>query len=84
MEILTRLSDVNLDPQHLPNDPLVLAYLAAVLLQVPPDKKQDLLSRERAVDLLADMYKLYRREVALLQAMFLEADVENVGRFSIN
>jgi hypothetical protein len=36
------------------------------------------------VDLLADMYKLYRREVALLQAMFLEADVENVGRFSIN
>lgn len=84
MEILTRLSDVNLDPQHLPNDPLVLAYLAAVLLQVPPDKKQELLSTERAVDLLSDMYKLYRREVALLQAMFLEADVENVGRFSIN
>jgi uncharacterized protein len=84
MEILTRLSDVNLDPQHLPNDPLVLAYLAAVLLQVPPDKKQDLLSTERAIDLLSDMYKLYRREVALLQAMFLEADVENVGRFSIN
>jgi Lon protease-like protein len=84
MEILTRLSDVNLDPQHLPNDPLVLAYLAAVLLHIPPDKKQELLSTPRAVDLLADMYKLYRREVALLQAMFLEADVENAGRFSIN
>ena len=84
MEILTRLSDVNLDPQHLPNDPLVLAYLAAVLLHIPPDKKQELLSTERAVDLLTDMYKLYRREVALLQAMFLEADVENAGRFSKN
>jgi Lon protease-like protein len=84
MEILTRLSEVELDPQHLPNDPLVLAYLAAVLLHIPLDKKQELLSTERAVDLLTDMYQLYRREVALLQAMFLEADVENAGSFSVN
>jgi len=84
MEIMARLSDVDLDPHHLPNDPLVLAFLAAVLLHIPPDKKQELLSTERAVDLLTDMHHLYRREVALLQAMFLETDVENVGRFSIN
>jgi uncharacterized protein len=69
MQILTELSEVKLDPGQLPRDPQVLAYLAAVLLQVPPNQKQDLLAVEGVAEMLDDMHVMYKREVALLQAM---------------
>jgi uncharacterized protein len=69
MQILTEMSEVKLDPQQVPRDPHVLAYLAAVLLQVPPTQKQDLLAVEGVAEMLDDMHTMYRREVALLQAM---------------
>lgn len=84
MQILTSVSEIRLDPQQLPKDPLVLAYLAAVLLQVPADQKQDLLASERAIDLLTDMHTIYRREVALLQAMFSDRDTGKGQVFSSN
>jgi Lon protease-like protein len=84
MQILTEVSDVSLDPRHLPNDPLVLAYLAAVLLQLPPDQKQELLATEQAIDFLAKMHSIYRREVALLRVLLSEGQREDVGYFSVN
>jgi Lon protease-like protein len=84
MEILTEASDVNLEPEHLPTDPLVLAYLAAVLLQIPPAEKQDLLAAAQASDLLGTISELYRREVALLRTMLSAGDRENSGRLSLN
>ena len=69
MDILSQVSDANLEAEHLPNDPLALAYLAAVLLQVPPTQKQPLLATERAEKFLGKMYALYRREVFLLDAI---------------
>jgi len=84
MQILTETSDVTLNPQHLPDDPLVLAYLAAVLLQLPPHQKQDLLASARAVDLLTDMNAIYRREVALLNAIASGGRPENSRNFSVN
>ncbi len=84
MNILTEVSDVDLNPNHLPNDPLVLGYLAAVLLQIPSDQKQELLAAERAIDLLSDMHTIYRREVALLRVFLSENQFENVGYFSVN
>jgi Lon protease-like protein len=75
MQILTELNDL---------DPLVLGYLAAVLLQLPSDQKQELLAAERAVDLLTDMYRIYRREVALLRILLSENQRESVGNFSVN
>ena len=84
MQILTEVSDVSLDPRHLPNDPLVLAYLAAVLLQLPSDQKQELLATEQAVDFLSNMHAIYRREVALLRVLLSEGQREDVGHFSVN
>jgi hypothetical protein len=84
MQILTELNDLDLNPDYLPNDPLVLGYLAAVLLQLPSDQKQELLAAERAVDLLTDMYRIYRREVALLRILLSENQRESVGNFSVN
>jgi hypothetical protein len=69
MDILSQVSEVDLEAEHLPNDPLALAYLAAVLLQVPPTLKQPLLAIEREIEFLRKMYALYRREVFLLDAI---------------
>ena len=84
MQILTEASDMNLDPSHLPSDPLVLAYLAAVLLQVPPEQKQELLALENAGEFLETIYDLYRREVALLRVLLYKEILENIGQFSVN
>jgi Lon protease-like protein len=85
MEVLAEASsDINLDPQELPQDPMVLAYLAAVLLQVPPVQKQGLLASERVVDLVAEMHNLYRREVALLKGIFDGKERRSEEPFSMN
>jgi Lon protease-like protein len=84
MQILSAASEVNLEPEHLPRDPLVLAYLSAVLLQIPPGQKQGLLASERASDLLRDVYELYRRELALLPTLLSTSAQELPGQFSRN
>jgi uncharacterized protein len=84
MQILGRLSEVELITRELPQEPLVLAYLAAVLLQIPPDQKQDLLASRRAVDLIAEMQTLYRREVALMDAIVSGESGGRGGIFSSN
>jgi uncharacterized protein len=85
MQVLTSVSsEINRDPQELPHEPMVLAYLAAVLLQVPPVQKQGLLASERAVDLVTEMHSLYRREVALLKGIFDGKDRESEEPFSMN
>jgi hypothetical protein len=62
------VESVELDPDGLPEDPLVLAYLAAVLLQVPAELKQDLLNLEQSVDFLSMLAEMYRREIPLVRA----------------
>ena len=84
MQILTEASDMNLDPSHLPSDPLVLAYLAAVLLQIPAEQKQKLLALEDARTFLENINELYRREVALLRVLLAREILENIGQFSLN
>jgi len=84
MQILSEASEADLDPEKLPADPLVLAYLAAVLVQIPPEQKQALLAEQRAIDLLGRMEKIYRREVAMLQAIMDHGRRQDPGPFSLN
>jgi hypothetical protein len=63
---------------------LVLAYLAAVLLQIPPEHKQELLALQYAGDFLEKIYDLYRREVALLRVLLSREILDNIGQFSLN
>ena len=84
MDVLSQVSDTNLESDHLPTDPLALAYLAAVLLQVPPDQKQSLLSAQAAADFVREMYDLYRREVILLEAMMVRERKQGDLLFSKN
>ncbi len=69
MHILNEVEEIDLDPENLPGDPLVLAHLSAVLLQIPTDKKQELLTSASALDLLDNANQIYRREIAFLRAM---------------
>lgn len=62
-------TNINLSELELPDDPLLLIYLSAALLQVPPREKQDLLEAESAALLLKQVQRLYRRELALLPGM---------------
>jgi Lon protease-like protein len=57
--------DIQLVGLPLPEDPLVQVYLAAALLQIPPEEKQPLLAADFAGDLLEEITRLYRREIAL-------------------
>ncbi|MBE0410063.1 MAG: LON peptidase substrate-binding domain-containing protein [Anaerolineales bacterium] len=84
MRLLNQVANVNLDPKQLPEDWLVLAYLAAVLLQVPSVEKQQLLATECAIDMLADMNLIYRREVALLKSMITAGAPQENSFISLN
>jgi uncharacterized protein len=84
MEILTRIREINLDTDQLPSDPVVLAYLAAVLLQVPAHQKQGLLASESARDLVSGMQTLYKREVALMRSIVTETEAGSGPPFSRN
>lgn len=84
MQILSEASETDLEPEKLPTDPTVLAYLAAVLVQIPPEQKQALLAEQRVVDLLSSMERIYRREVVMLQAIMDHGRRQDPGPFSLN
>jgi hypothetical protein len=80
MQILSEASEADLEPDKLPADPVVLAYLAAVLVQIPPEQKQALLAEQRAIDLLGNMRDL-PLEVAMLQAIMDHGRRQDLAHF---
>jgi Lon protease-like protein len=66
--------NINLTELELPEDPLLLIYLASALLQVPSNEKQDLLEAETAALLLSRVQRLYRRELAMLPDMLEKSE----------
>ena len=88
---LSRLGNVELEAQNLPDEPVALAYAAAALLQAPAEEKQALLNIAEASTLLADLRAIYRREIAILKAMGQVAGqamgkdlLQDQGPFSLN
>jgi len=69
IRLLNEIEEVDLNPDNLPEDPVMLAQLAAVLLQMPPGEKQELLKSASALDLLDSTYQVYTREIAFLRAI---------------
>lgn len=70
LKVLADLQIAEIDPDRLPDVPLPFAYLAASILQMPNENKQNLLTIENAVDFIDALCADYRREVALLPKMF--------------
>ncbi|MGB5845847.1 MAG: LON peptidase substrate-binding domain-containing protein [Anaerolineales bacterium] len=69
IKLLNQIEAVDLDPDNLPQDPLMLGHLAPVLLQMPPGEKQNLLKSESAFELLDSTNQVYTREIAFLRAI---------------
>jgi len=59
----------NVEQITLPGDPLPLLYTAAGMLQLPAYEKQPLLESENASQLLNQVSRLYKREIAMLARM---------------
>ena len=58
-----------MDSRYLPNDPIVLAFLATYLLQIPAEENQKVLEIEQANEVLQSVKALFRREIALLRRL---------------
>jgi Lon protease-like protein len=69
INLLKQIEAVDLDPDSLPQDPLMLGHLAPALLQMPPGEKQDLLNSESALELIKSTNQIYTREIAFLRAI---------------
>ena len=85
LEILAQIGDVQFNPDQLPQDALGLANLAAYLIRVDNDVKQDLLEAPDATTFVQMVRSLFKRENALLESMMSAGDhLDNVGPFSLN
>jgi Lon protease-like protein len=69
IHLLNEIEEVELDSENLPEDPLIFAHLAAVLLQMPPNEKQELLESASTMDMLNSANQVYTREIAFLRAI---------------
>lgn len=69
LKLLGDAAETSFDAQELPHNPAAMAYLAAIVAQVPMREKQALLGFTTAADLLERERALYRREVSLINAM---------------
>lgn len=69
--------NVDLTNLQMPDDPMMLIYLSAALLQIPPSEKQPLLEAETATQLLKHVQRMYRRELAILPPQLEISDEES-------
>jgi len=69
LSLIARTGGMGMDLQkmELPEEPLLLVYLATALLQIPPAEKQPLLEAMTSRQLVFGALRLLRREVALQQ-----------------
>ncbi len=70
--------------KDMPDDPVLFAYLGAVVLQIPPVQKQPFLETRECLSLLRKLEKAYHREVALMESLHSNRVPEPQGSFSIN
>jgi hypothetical protein len=63
---------------------MALTHLAAYLLQIPPEDKQELLTMNSAVELTQRILATYRREIIVLRAMLEHESDSEDGPFSLN
>ena len=73
-----------LDVTNLPEDPVDLAHLAASVLQISAEQKQQVLQIVHAEDLIDRVQYIYRREQALTESILSHGERESGLPFSIN
>jgi Lon protease-like protein len=77
---LSKAANINLTLDRLPEDPLTLAFLVAISLQVSPKEKQLLLETAGVPEMLALESRLLSRELQLMNFMIdTREDVESMN-----
>lgn len=84
LTLLGEAAGTPFDKKHLPNNPTSLAYLAAIVVQIPLEEKQKLLSLPTAVELLDCERAIYRREVSLVRTILNTSQTDTDASFSFN
>jgi Lon protease-like protein len=86
LALLSTAGEVEFDGEQLPSDPQTLVYLAATLLQIPNQRKQELLAAAGTLELVQLMNALYRQELPLLRLLLQEAErvPAGPGSFSLS
>ena len=84
MALLGEKAEAKFDPAGMPREPASIAYLAAIIAQIPMPEKQQLLSFASAEELLEHERAIYRRETALLRAMLQTHHPAQSTGFSTN
>ncbi len=84
LQILLKAGAIQIGLQELPEDVMVLAYLATAIVQIEPYQKQRILEIEQGDQMLDEIIALYRREVALLRAITSSPKSSASGSFSQN
>ncbi|MDH5606218.1 MAG: LON peptidase substrate-binding domain-containing protein [Anaerolineae bacterium] len=69
LDLLMQINEMPANPYQLPRDPLQLAYTAAYMLQIPPRQKQGLLEAQEGEEMIRDLRRYYRQEIALVKEM---------------
>lgn len=69
VELLSKASDTNLRLDRLPEDPLTLAFMIAIALQIKAQDKQKVLEQSGIPEILALESRLISRETKLLEFM---------------
>lgn len=69
VDILSRIRGEEFQGQQLPENPALLAYMAATLLQIPASEKQVLLESETIEHFYRDLSVILSREIVLLEAI---------------
>jgi uncharacterized protein len=80
LQKLEAIGSIEVEENQIPDEPIPLIYLAATLIQLPADEKQDFLSANRATYLARKLVHVYRRELSLMLTM----PAEDIGIFSLN
>jgi len=80
LQILADRGQVDFDADQVPTDAETLAYLAASVMQLPPEEKQSLLAANTVGQMVRGLCAVYARELPLLRLM----PPGDQGIFSLN
>ncbi len=84
LALLGQQAEAKFDPADMPHEPAGIAFLAAIVAQIPSPEKQQLLSLASVVELLEQERAIYRREIAILRAMLQTRAPSPANGFSTN
>lgn len=84
LKLLGDAAELPLEQQAMPAKPAALAYLAAIIVQIPMAEKQLLLNCPSTAELLTRENRVFRREISLVRAMLSRHQAAQNSDYSPN